>query len=136
MLNNVEYLTGDSVLISDVGPEGANRAPGSSLICVSTNVNTDCCRNADKNNNPNGGAVGEWIFPNNTMVPHSPGTSFIRRRFTENVRLTRPTENSAGPPGVYRCEVPSAVNGNIVNASIILVSSKLTHVYCVYVIFV
>ena len=42
MLNNVIYLPGDSVLISDVGPERAACAPGSSLICVTTNVNTDC----------------------------------------------------------------------------------------------
>ena len=81
--------------------------------------------------NPNGGAVGEWIFPNNTMVPRSTDTtySFIRRRFTEHVRLTRPTENPAGPPGVYRCEVPSAVNGNNVIGSISLVSSKFTNIF-------
>ena len=87
--------------------------------------------------NPNGGAVGEWIFPNNTMVPRSTDTtySFIRRRFTENVRLTRPTQNPAGPPGVYRCEVPSALNGNKFNASIILVSSKLSHIFYYLIMF-
>ena len=129
MLNNVIYFPGDSILISDIGPEGANRTDaGSSLICVTTNVNRDCCRKNDKNNNPNGGAVGEWVFPNNTVVPRSNDAtySFRRRGFTEHVRLTRQAEKLAGPPGVYRCEVPSAVNGSIISSNITLVSSKLT----------
>ena len=133
MLNNVTYSPGDSILISDIGPEGANRTDaGSSLICVTTNVNTDCCRSSDNvNNNTNGGAVGEWIFPNDSMVPRNTNTtySFIRRGFTEHVRLTRPTENPAGPLGVYRCEVPSGVNGSNISSNITLVSSKLTHVF-------
>ena len=141
MLNNAIYLAGDSVLISDVGPEGGYeggyRAPGSSLICVTTNVNTDCCRSSDNtNNHTNGGAVGEWFFPNDTMVPRfRHASSFARRGFTEHVRLTRPTKNPAGPPGVYRCEVPSAVNGSNISSNITLVSSKLTHVFYYFIVF-
>ena len=132
MLNNVIYYPGDSILISDIGPEGANRTDaGSSLICVTTNVNPDCCRNID------GGAVGEWFFPNNVIVPRRTDAtySFRRRGFTVQVRLTRPTENPAGPPGVYRCEVPSRVNGSNISSNITLVSSKLTHVFYYFIVF-
>ena len=63
MLNNISYLPGDSVLISDIGtqPPDERSNPGSTLVCVTTNINIACCRAGDNNDVTNGtaGAVGE-----------------------------------------------------------------------------
>ena len=64
MLENNVYIPGDSVPITDIGPQPGNRSDaGSTLVCVTTNVNTACCRGSD------GGAIGEWYYPNGTRVP-------------------------------------------------------------------
>ena len=50
MLKSSTYIPGASVLISDIGPQLANRSnPGSTLVCVTTDVNTACCRERDNN---------------------------------------------------------------------------------------
>ncbi len=45
------YLPGDTIPITDVGDEfpGANNPPdpGPSLVCVTTNIKTMCCRGND-----------------------------------------------------------------------------------------
>ena len=53
------YQSGDSAFITDIGvallvPNNAD--PGSSLVCNTSNIDTNCCRRSD------GGNVGEWYF--------------------------------------------------------------------------
>ena len=121
-LNSVIYNDGDSVLISDIGPQPATRSdPGSTLVCVTTNVNTACCRGGDNNKmtNATAGAVGEWRYPDGNLVPR-PGSSvvnFARVGYTHQVRLSREVLDSTTPLGVYTCEVPSP-SGVTVTASI------------------
>ena len=99
------YLPGDTVLITDIGvAEYTN--PRSSLVCITTNVNTNCCRNSD------GGNVGEWFFPDESMVPRnrdSPSSDFTRSGFTHQVRLNR-RNNAMTPLGTYTCVVPDMNN--------------------------
>ena len=112
------YLPGDAVLITDIGEFTAATAAGAgtSLVCVTSNVNTQCCRGSD------GGNVGEWYFPDGTIVPRNKGAEtndFTRSGFTHQVRLNR--RNSAtSPTGTYECRVPDGATGELVNASIIL----------------
>ena len=103
MLGNTIYLPGDSVLITDIGTQPLERAdPGSTLVCVTTNVNTACCRGRD------GGNVGEWFYPDGSMVLRPDGTfapGLDRVGYTHQVRLSRvgnPTETF----GMYTCVVP------------------------------
>ena len=127
MLNGIIYLPGDSILISDIGPQPFNRRdPGSTLVCVTTNVNTACCRDDDNPSNLNtGGAIGEWYYPNTTEVP-SPSENvinFARFGYTHHVRLARVVSDSTPPPGVYTCQVP--LNTNVIyNASITIQNGK------------
>ena len=90
--------------------------PGASLVCVTSNVNTNCCRGND------GGNVGEWHFPSDMLVPRNSKAQtndFTRSGFTHQVRLNR--RNSAtSPTGTYECRVPYGVTGELVNASIVL----------------
>ena len=99
------YLPGDAVLITDIGvAEPTN--PQSSLVCNTTNVNTKCCRQKD------GGNVGEWFFPNGSMVPrnrNSPNGNFTRSGSTHEVRLNR-RNNAMTPLGTYTCVVPDMNN--------------------------
>ena len=123
ILGNNIYLTGESVVITDIGEQPATRSdPGSTLVCVTTNVNTACCRGSD------GGSVGDWFYPDGSMVPRSNnvGSStniFTRFGYTHQVRLGivgTPSE----PLGAYRCDVPDGMNGTItVSASINITSS-------------
>ena len=125
MLNGMTYLPGDFVLISDIGPQPADRNDsGSTLICVTTNVNTACCRGNDNNalTNATAGSVGEWYYPNGTIVPR-PGSNvrdFERVGYTHQVRLGKAVLNSTPPPGVYTCRVPEPLTGVIHRASIII----------------
>ena len=117
MLNGTIHLPGDSVLVSDIGPQPDNRNdPGSTLVCVTTNVNTACCRTNDNNAM---GAVGDWYYPNSTKVPRSGSKVFelCRIGYTHQVRLAR-SPGSTPPPGVYTCIVPEPVTGVLHNASI------------------
>ena len=110
------YLPGDTVLITDIGEFTAATADGAgtSLVCVTSNVNTQCCRGSD------GGNVGEWYFPNGDIVLRNnmAGTAdFSRSGFTHQVRLNR-RNNAQGPTGAYECRVPSLGGGVLVIASI------------------
>ena len=109
-LNGVVHLPGDTVLITDIGLStlvGDDRSdPGSSLVCITTNVNTNCCRGKD------GGNVGEWFFPDGNMVPRNsdrPDGDFTRSGFTHQVRLNR-RNNAMTPLGTYTCVVPDMNN--------------------------
>ena len=97
------YLPGDTVLITDIGvfTSATAAGAGTSLVCVTTNVNTECCRVID---NPNGGALGEWHFPNGTIVPRysaDPNADFSRSGFTNEVRLNRGNTAAMSPTGAY-----------------------------------
>ena len=48
-LHGTVYLPSDTILITDIGSDNTNNRsdPGSSLVCVTTNVNTNCCRSID-----------------------------------------------------------------------------------------
>ena len=109
------YLPGDTVLITDIGDFASMvdiTDPDRSLVCVTSNVNTECCRGSD------GGRAGEWYFPDGNQVPrNAESDDFSRSGFTHQVRLNR-RNNAMGPTGVYECRVPSLGGATLVTASI------------------
>jgi len=112
----------------DIGLQPANRSnPGSTLVCVTTNINTACCRAGDNPSNlPNGGAVGKWLYPNGTLVSRPSGNvvDFARLHHTQQVRLARLVSVSTPPLGVYTCEVPTLGDGTFVTATITLLQTR------------
>ena len=129
MLNNITYLPGDSILISDIGtqPPDERSNPGSTLVCVTTNINTACCRGGDNNEVTNGtaGAVGEWYYPNETLVLRGNVTTDFRRvGYKHQVRLARVLATSIPPLGEYICKVPDPSTGVLCNASITIQTGK------------
>ena len=127
MLGNTIYLPGDSVLITDIGeqPTDVRSNAGTTLVCVTTNVNSECCRGGDHSG---GGSLGNWYYPDGSVVP-SPGAetstdTVSRVVYTEQVRLSSLGGTATGPYGVYRCDVPDGMNGTItVSARINITSS-------------
>ena len=120
MWNNAIYLPGASIPISGIGDQPNTRTdPGSTVVCVTTNVNTACCRGSD------GGNVGEWFYPDGTMVPRPSGTvmNFDRVGYTQHVRLARAVSTGTAPLGMYRCDVPDPSTGATVSASIDIVDT-------------
>ncbi len=119
-LSGVIYNPGTSINITNIGEQPSDRSDaGSTFVCVTTNVNTQCCRGSD---NPNGGGIGGWLDPNNTLIPaaNALGTAtnvFYRVLFTEQVRLAIVGGTPSGPLGVYTCVVPD-MNGVDVSATI------------------
>jgi len=132
MLNGVIYYDGDSVLISDIGPQSADFSDHeSTLVCVTTNINTACCRGSDNNDSTTdrAGAVGEWHYPNGTLVPRLYRnrynvTDFARFGYTHQARLGRQVSSSTPPLGVYTCVVPHLFTGVFYNASITIKGSQ------------
>ena len=107
------YLPGDTVLITDIGDFISSTDPGASLVCVTSNVNTQCCRGSD------GGNVGEWFFPDGSIVlRNSHSLDFSRSGYTHQVRLNR-RNNAMGPIGPYECRVPDD-SGGLQTANIVL----------------
>ena len=91
------YLPGDTVLITDIGEFGL------SLMCVTSNVNTQCCMGPDG---------GNWYFPNGTIVPRNgaaPTADFTRSGHAQQVRLNR-RNGALMPTGVFDCRVPDTTS--------------------------
>ena len=122
MVENRLYLPGDIVNINDIGTQllDDRSNPGSTLVCVTTNVNMACCRNRDNNNN---GAIGNWYYPNGGMVNGAGGASgenFTKYVFRHQLRLSSQGAPE-GPLGEYRCEIPDGSGGNV-NARINIIN--------------
>ena len=115
------YEPGDSILITDIRfhhTDHNNAGPGDSLVCVTTDVNTQCCTDT--------GGVGEWFFPNGSMVPRNNDTvsqNIVRTGHTNQVRLSFRMEQTS-PTGEYTCVVPKTGGSVIQTAGIRLVSGR------------
>ena len=110
------YEPGDSILITDVGLHHGEAGSGASLVCVTTDVNTQCCTDV--------GGVGEWFFPNGSMVPrNNDPVSIVRTGHTNQVRLNFRTQQTS-PTGEYTCVVPETGGSVIQTAGIRLVSGR------------
>ena len=117
------YEPGDSILITDVGlhvTRGDNIGPGDSLVCNTTDVNTQCCTDV--------GGVGEWFFPNGSIVLHSiddpnRNTQIIRTGHANQVRLNFRTRQTS-PTGEYTCVVPETGGSVIQTAGIRLIIGR------------
>ena len=81
--------------LEDIGEER------DSLLCI-TNL-TACC--IPSYTGQNGRSLGNWFFPNGTRVPSKGDIS--RNRGQMVVRLNR---RRGGEDGIYRCEIPDAMN--------------------------
>jgi hypothetical protein len=116
-LGNALFLPGDTVLITDIGVfvGGSDPVdPGTSLVCRTEHVNTQCCRTSD------GGNVGEWFDPNGNMLPRfgaAPSADFSRSGYTHQIRLNR-RNNAMSPTGAFECRIPDGDTGDMVTASI------------------
>ena len=112
------YEPGDSILITDIRLHDGDAGPGDSLVCVTTDVNTQCCTDV--------GGVGEWFFPNGSMVIRNIddpnfNTQILRTGRANQVRLNFRTRQTS-PTGEYTCVVPEADGSVIHVAGIILVT--------------
>ncbi len=77
------------------------------------------CRGSD---NPNGGAVGNWLYPDGTIVlgiNANPNGDITRSFHTQQIRLNRKRTNVMFPTGVYTCEVPDESNTTIIHTAAI-----------------
>ena len=122
MVDNRVYLPGDFVNISDIGAQPLHDRvnPGSTLVCITTNVNMYCCRNSDSNGN---GRIGNWYYPNEDMVngpASASGRNFTKYVFQHQLRLSSQGAPE-GPLGEYRCEIPDG-NGRRINATINIIN--------------
>ncbi len=114
------YLPGDTISITDVGDSTVDLCeertdPGLSLVCVTTKVNTNCCRGRD-NSGGGGGRVGNWLYPNGTIVPRdidNPNGNFTRTSYIHQIRLNRKRPDVMSPTGVYTCQVPNGSNSSL-----------------------
>ena len=98
-LNCKTYQNNSIVSLEDIG-EGNDTA----LRCI-TNL-TACCR--PPYTGENGPGLGNWFFPNGTVVPSS-GTDgdIYRTRGQMVVYLNR---RRGGVAGIYRCDIPDSTN--------------------------
>ena len=75
------------------------RESSNSLLCVTDN--TACCA---RDQVPGRGILGDWYYPNGTLVPNNAdGLDFYRNRGPSVVRLNR---RRGGMTGIYYCEIP------------------------------
>ena len=114
------YEPGDSILITDVGLHHGDAGPGDSLVCVTTDVNTQCCTDR--------GGVGEWFLPNGSMVIRNiddpnRNSQILRTGRANQVRLNFRTRQTS-PSGEYTCVVPETNSSLNQTAGIRLVSGR------------
>ena len=119
------YEPGDSILITDVGLHDGDAGPGDSLVCVTNDVNTQCCTDR--------GGVGEWFLPNGNMVTRNiddpnRNSLIIRTGRTNQLRLNFRT-HQISPTGEYTCVVPETDGSVYQTAGIRLVTGNSTFIY-------
>ena len=130
MHNGNILLSGSSLDISDIGVQPNERSEvESTLICVTSNVNNQCCRSSD------GGNVGEWWNPNGALVIRdnldTSNSIFTRVGYQEQVQLSRRSD-ATGPVGRYTCAVPSS-RGDTMTAYIIITGeTRITSITATY----
>ena len=120
-LNDAVYLPGDTINMVEIGVYISHWTPSLPLVCVTSNVNTECCRARET---PSGEPVGNWHFPDGSLVPRralAPNNDFSRSGFTQQVRLHR-MNNATTPMGLYECRVPDN-SGMLHTASILLIGT-------------
>ena len=102
-LGGTIYFNNSVISITDVGTEGTTTP----LVCI-----TDfrpCCRGQFAGSQP---ILGEWHYPNGTMVPGNGPTEgkfyFFRTRGINDgtVNLYRRNSGVTSPSGSYCCEIP------------------------------
>ena len=84
------------MILEDIGEDD------DALLCMTNQ--TACCRPPYTDDM---GALGNWFFPNETRVPSSSEEDFYRDGGQMVVRLNR---RSGEVEGIYRCEIPDAMN--------------------------
>ena len=89
-------------------------------MCNTTDVNTQCCTDV--------GGVGEWFFPDGSMVLHNiddpnRNSQIVRTGRTNQVRLNFRTRQTS-PTGEYTCVVSETGSSVIQTAGIRLVSGR------------
>ena len=123
MLGNTIYLPGSTVNINDIGDQPTNRSePGMTLVCVTTHINTACCRKSD---NGGIGPLGDLIDPNEgsvTPLNMAVNNTLFNVRYTQQMRLGS-RGSPTGPLGEYTCLVPDMNGDNVI--ALITLSSKL-----------
>ena len=103
MLGSNSICNNSNILIGEIG-EGDDGA----LVCITDLIR--CCRNDDTPGE--GGALGEWFYPNGSAVPISDsGYDFYRSRGTGIVRLHR-RNNIISITGQFCCVVPDTTFTN------------------------
>ncbi len=137
-MSDTVYLPGATIPITDVGdsypPDSAMNQvdPGTSLVCVTSNVNTMCCRGSD---HPDSGPVGNWLYPDGSIVIRNNDPNRIghitRSSHTQQIRLNRKRPDVMSPTGVYTCEVPDGSDNTISHrATITLQKYHSEHIIC------
>ena len=96
------YGNDSNIVITDIG-EGEDGA----LLCF-TDL-TECCHGSHISNSK---ALGEWFFPNGSVVGVDSTKEFYKNRGHSRVRLHR-KKNVTSPIGQFCCEVPDATLTNI-----------------------
>ena len=99
VLRGTTYQHNSNVTLEDIG-EGYD-----ALLCITNQ--TACCQ-PPYTGEMGQRAIGNWFFPNGTRVP-SRGSNwdFYRTRGQMVVRMNR---RRGGVEGIYRCEIPDAMN--------------------------
>ena len=114
------YEPCDSILITDIGRHHGDTGPEDSLVCVTTDVNTQCCTDE--------GGVGEWFFPNGSMVPHNTGSQIVSTGHDNHQVHLNFEDRQESPTGEYTCVVPETNGSVIQTAGIKLVTCRYLNV--------
>ncbi len=118
---------GDTINITDIGMQNlrALQYPGNTLVCDTTYVNYNCCRDSESGM----GAIGNWYTPmGHPVVTLNSIIDSLENRATlyRVVHIRQVRLGSTGSPieplGVYTCNVP-AENGMNVTATVNIINA-------------
>ena len=102
-MRNTLYSNNSAISLDDIG--GGNGP----LMCLTSL--RECCRSSDAG----GASLGNWIYPNGSVVPsRSSGNSLYRNRGPSAVLLHR-DNNVVSISGVFTCAIPDSSYMNTVN---------------------
>lgn len=127
-LRGVRYTNNSLIPITEVGTE-PNNPTNEAVQCI-TDLRPCCRQSGSGLHQQNLMLMGQWYYPNKTLVPDNVGNDsaiFQTRGLNDGtISLFRASAEIISPTGSYCCEIPDTTR---TNRTVCIVTGEILHIF-------